>query len=61
MRTWLVLCIVVTLFPFPSAIAQPAASAPKPWTAQWITAPGAPSRDEAVLHFHEVATCPGSK
>ena len=26
----------------------------KPWAAQWITAPGAPQRDEAVLHFRKV-------
>lgn len=24
------------------------------WTAQWITAPGAPERDEAVLHFRKL-------
>jgi len=26
----------------------------KPWTAQWITAPDVPQRDEAVLHFRKV-------
>ena len=26
----------------------------KLWTAQWITAPGAPQRDEVVLHFRKV-------
>src|SRR5258708_39638354 len=46
--------VTLTLSLFPSAIAQPAAPAPKPWTAQWITAPGAPQRDEAVLHFRKV-------
>src|SRR5258708_3505538 len=46
--------VPLTLSLFPSAIPQPAAPAPKPWTAQWITAPGAPQRDEAVLHFRKV-------
>src|ERR1017187_5946948 len=26
----------------------------EPWTAQWITAAGAPARDEAVLHFRKI-------
>lgn len=30
-----------------------APSSNNPWIAQWITAPGAPERDEAVLHFRK--------
>src|SRR5215831_7860307 len=26
----------------------------RPWSAQWITAPDAPERDQAVLHFRKV-------
>jgi alpha-L-rhamnosidase len=32
----------------------PANPRTKLWTAQWITAPGAPERDEVVLHFRKV-------
>ena len=54
MRTQSLLVLAVGVTLFSSAIAQPAAPAPKHWSAQWITAPGASQRDEAVLHFRKV-------
>jgi alpha-L-rhamnosidase len=30
----------------------------EPWKAEWITAPGAPQRDEVVLHFRKVIDVP---
>ncbi|HKT26216.1 MAG TPA: family 78 glycoside hydrolase catalytic domain [Terriglobales bacterium] len=43
--------VAVILLPI-SGLSQ--ATAPKSWTAQWITAPDIPQRDEAVLHFRKV-------
>ncbi len=37
---------------------QPAVTPAKLWTAQWITMPDAPQRDEAVLHFRKVIDLP---
>ena len=34
--------------------AQAVPGGTEPWTAQWITAAGAPARDEAVLHFRKI-------
>ncbi|HZP17975.1 MAG TPA: hypothetical protein VFB00_08425, partial [Terriglobales bacterium] len=45
---WLVLSWAV------AAGAQSAGKSQKLWGAQWITAPGVPQRDEAVLHFRKV-------
>ena len=33
----------------------------QPWTAQWITAPGVPQRDEVVLHFRKLIQLPQQK
>jgi alpha-L-rhamnosidase len=41
-----------------NAFANASDSAPQPWTAEWITAPGAPERDEVVLHFRKVINLP---
>ena len=45
-------CAVVTVFVLLIARAQ-APNPSNPWTSQWITAPGAPERDAAVLHFRK--------
>ncbi len=41
---------------------RPAAQEPPrfAWTAQWITAPDAPARDEAILHFRKILTLPAA-
>ena len=46
---------VVVFFPITSVLAQsPSPVREKFWTAQWITASGAPQRDEVVLRFRKV-------
>ena len=50
--------IVLTfLLSAPNSDAQ-ISNQPKLWTAQWITAPDAPQRDEVVLHFRKVIELP---
>src|SRR5690348_7769926 len=42
-----------------AAFAQVAADAhSKVWSAQWITAPDVPERDEVVLHFRKIVETP---
>ena len=48
----LALIFVITIAP--TAFAQVAADAQsKVWSAQWITVPGVPERDEVILHFRK--------
>lgn len=46
------LAVVLVVFIPVSAVCQP--TAPKSWTAKWITAPNLPERDEVILHFRKV-------
>jgi len=41
-----------------SGVAQTQAPRDPPWTAQWITAPVVPQKDEVVLHFRKVIQLP---
>jgi alpha-L-rhamnosidase len=41
-----------------AALAQTPTTQNQPWTAQWITAPGVPQRDEVVLHFRKLIQLP---
>jgi alpha-L-rhamnosidase len=47
-----ILAVVLFVCGFESKIS--AQTIGKPWKAEWITAPGAPDRDESVLHFRKV-------
>jgi len=53
LRLIAVLTLICPLTALGTGDAQ-AASAPAPWTAQWITSPGGPQRDASVLHFRKV-------
>ena len=41
-----------------SILAPAQASNSQPWTAEWITAPGVPQKDEVVLHFRKLIQLP---
>lgn len=60
-RDWLIRTIAGAMAMIPleaTTKSTPAQDLPpsieKHWTAQWITAPGAPERDEVVLHFRKI-------
>jgi alpha-L-rhamnosidase len=39
-------------------VAQTQSPKSQPWTAEWITAPGVPQKDEVVLHFRKLVQLP---
>ena len=54
-QTAVLLALVIAHLSQPYVWAQiPPSPRTKLWTAQWITAPGAPQRDEVVLHFRKI-------
>jgi alpha-L-rhamnosidase len=60
-RNWVCELVVVGLVWFGGFGAQaqePVGEAQKPWSAQWIAAPGTAQRDEVVLHFRKVIQVP---
>jgi len=51
--------LTAMLFLTSASILAPAqASNGQPWTAEWITAPGVPQKDEVVLHFRKLIQLP---
>src|SRR5689334_17438204 len=62
-KSWtLSLSLVLALVTTSVVFAQTAADAhSKTWSAQWITAPGVPERDEVVLHFRKIVESPKPK
>src|SRR5215831_9912827 len=52
MRTRFASCLAFSLLVPLLSSSQPPSLIP--WTAQWITAPAVPQRDQAVLHFRKV-------
>ncbi len=49
----LLLAVLPLIFLIPNS-GESQSTAPKSWTAQWITAPDIPQREEVVLHFRKV-------
>ncbi len=58
MRTFPTLLAFALLCVHSNLLARPSDSAPQPWNAEWITAPGVPARDQVILHFRKVIDLP---
>jgi len=53
------LAVILAMATASTVLAQSGADAHnRIWTAQWITAPGVPERDEVVLHFRKIVEIP---
>jgi len=53
-RSFFQLCVPVLVFAVAYLPAGGQSQSTEPWRAEWITAPGAPAREEVVLHFRKV-------
>src|ERR1700756_2082362 len=59
MRQWIKLATAMFIALSASTVVpQSLTTKVEPWTAQWITAPRVPQRDEVVLHFRKLIQLP---